>query len=82
MSNYVMFIVSENTTTCLRGHECANVNEFLDEIKEENWGKVVREICGQTQTAITNGEWSEQMKCCSIDVIVEDTKFGIHIAEY
>lgn len=76
-----MFVVSENTTTCLRGNDYVDVKTFLNDIKEEGWGAVMSEICTQTIAAIENGEWIEQSGFCSITVCVKSTNFGVHIAE-
>lgn len=76
---YIMFIVSENTTTCLRVNYCEDVKDFLNKLRGEHFGRCMNEIINQVESCID--EWNEEMRFISIDVCVDDTKFNVHIAE-
>ncbi len=78
---YVMFIVSKNRTTCLRENECDNINDFLNTLKEEHFGKCMNEIISQIESCIDDN-WNKEIGFMSVDVDVDNTKFGVHIAEY
>ena len=77
---YVMFIVSENTTACLRGKDCKNVKDFLNIIKKEHFSKCMEEIISQVES-YTDEDWNEEMRFMSMELCVNDTRFGVHIAE-
>lgn len=77
---YVMFIVSENTTTCFRGVDYKTVKDFLNITKKEHISKCVDEIINQVESCVDD-EWDEETGFMSVDTNVDNTTYSVHIAE-